>query len=249
MNLIRLVDEAARANRWASRHPADKLVLSAAAVTAVMMSPSLVRSLVIVAACALLVRYAARGPVLVWGRLVAAPVGFVAVSVLPLIIWPLWAGTATPTGSLDRAAGLVAQCAATSSAVALLALSTPMAHLAYAAQKFGIPGALVEVALSTFRFVHLLDEAVRGLATGRLVRFSKRGALPAAKLAGLLSAALVVRTHHKVAGAQRGMAARGLAHLPVLVPATRPPSPWFTGRAIAVSLLLWWLLPGGSSVY
>ncbi len=249
MNVVHLVDEAARASRWASRHPADKLVLSAAAVAAAMVSPSLVRSLVIVTTCALLVRYAARGPMLVWGRLVAAPVGFVAVSVVPLVVWPLWAGTTTPIGSLDRAAGLVAQCAATSSAVALLALSTPLAHLAYAAQKTGVPGALVEVALSTIRFVHVLEEAVRGLATGRLIRFSKRGALPPAKLAGLLSAALVVRTHHKVAGAQRGMAARGLAHLPVPVPATKRPSPWFAGPAITVSLLLWWLLPGGSSVH
>lgn len=252
MHLARQVEESARASAWATRHAADKVVLAAAIVMMVLVAPSPWRSLTVLVLVTAVARWSARVPGTIWLRLLAMPAGFVALSTLPLLAATLWSGTAdlaTVSRALFRAGSLVVQCAATSSAVVLVALSTPVQHLAHLALATRVPRTLVALGMSTHRFVFILGASLHGLLIGRQIRFAPGGGVPGSTRLGLLSASLILRAHDRALGTGRGLAARGLSEVPVPAPRTRPASPWFGVAAAAAALLLWWAWPGGPRVY
>jgi len=252
VQLARQVEKTARTSAWATRHAADKVVPAAAIMMVVLVAPSAWRSLAVLVLVTAMARWSARTPWAIWLRLLAMPVGFVALSTLPLLATPFWNGTtdlAAVSRAVTRAGSLVLQCAAASSAVVLVALSTPVPHLAHLALQTRVPRTLVALGMLTLRFVFILGASLHGLLFGRRVRFAPGGGVPASTYLGLLSASLILRAHDRALGTGRGLAARGLTEVPLPIPRTRSASPWFAAAIVAAALLLWWALPGDSRVY
>jgi hypothetical protein len=248
MHLLRQIDRAARRSPWASRDPADVVVMLTAGLAAVLVDPSLPRSLAAVGLATGLAVGPVRAPWRLWLTMMALPLGFVVLSIAPLAVWTVVLhGSGSEVLTLTAMAGLVARSVAASSLVALVGVSMPITTLAHAARRVGVSPDLVAIGLSTHRFVHRVVDLGRGLVVGDRMRFGAGGLRPPVRL-GLAAASLVRRTAGAVRGTERGLAARGFASVPLVPPDVRPASAGFCLLVVVAALVVWLLLPGEARV-
>lgn len=157
-----------------------------------------------------------------WVRAAAAPYSFillgsaaVAVSVSGGLSL---SGTEEALRVLVRGSGAVA-------CLLLLVTTTPAAELLRGAQRLGLPRELAEVALSTYRFIFLLDRTGRTIHASQAARLGHDGWRRSVRSTGMLAAALLPRALDRARKMEVGLAARGFdGTLPTLAPrhATSP---------------------------
>ncbi|WP_040632596.1 cobalt ECF transporter T component CbiQ [Mobilicoccus pelagius] len=248
------LDDAAWASPWRTRRVLDKAVLSLGLLGCAVALPPLPGG-VLAGACALLLML---GPARVRPRLLlrclAAPLVFVLVGTVSVLVTVGWDGGPTvgwAPSMLPTAGTLVVRATSGALAMFLLATTTPMVDLFAGLRRLGIPDPLVEVASLTYRMVFVLLESVRSIREAQEARLGSASRAAAMRSASTLVAGTLVRAWSRARRMEDGLAGRGYVDaLPTLDP-PRHASPRFLAASvvlvavIAASPLLATVVPGG----
>ena len=205
------IDTAAWASPWRRYSPGDKVLLSLGLVISALVLPPWPASALVTVTALGLVLGPGRVPVHLLVRAGSGPAAFIALGTLTIAI--TWRsegfGPTVPSESLAAAASTLAHAVAGTSAVLLLAATTPMTDLLSWARRRGVPEAVVDVAGLIYRLLFVLLEsvsAVRAAQTARLGYTSRRAAL---RSASTLAAATLTRAFERARRLESGLAGRG----------------------------------------
>nr|WP_180217924.1 cobalt ECF transporter T component CbiQ [Streptomyces albus] len=235
------LDAAAHSSRWRRRHPVDKAVLGLGlTVLAVSLPPWPGAALVLAAALAILLGPAGVPARKVW-RAYRIPLGFCVTGALTLLVQ--LGGpegfVSLADGGPQRAGGLLLRTSAASLGVLLFAFTTPMSDLLPRLTRAGVPAAVVDVALVTYRMTFLLLDStsrVRQAQSARLGHTTRAAAWRS--LAGL-GATAFVRAFDRASRLQAGLAGRGYdGTLRVLLPEARVSRPFLAASSTLLAGLV-----------
>ncbi len=235
---MQIVERLAYGNRWAERHPGEKLLLGGSLLTlSVCLPPMPGAALVLAVAvgCALI---GARLPAGDYFRVFAVPIGFLAASALTLAVSIDPAGPG-PIVSVSEAGATMAADAslralAATAALLLIVLTTPVVDLLGLLRRTRLPAPIVDIILLVYRFIGLTTATMAAGRTAQANRLGYSGFRVAIRSSGLLAAALLPRVLDRAARMQTGLAARGYGgDLRVLSPSVPP-----CRRFIALTLIL-----------
>ncbi|MFP3990871.1 cobalt ECF transporter T component CbiQ [Streptomyces sp. E11-3] len=234
------IDAAAHSSRWRRRHPVDKAVLGLGlTVLAISLPPWPGAVLVIGTALAVLLGPAGVPPRRLW-RAYRIPLGFCvsgAVTLLVQVGAPEGFLTLDPNGPA-RAAGLLLRTSAASLGVLLFAFTTPMSDLLPRLVKAGVPPAVVDVALVTYRMSFLLLDSMTLIRQAQAARLGHTTRAATWRSLAGLGATAFVRAFDRAARLQAGLAGRGYdGTLRVLVPEARI-SPRFVAASATLLVAL-----------
>ncbi len=234
------IDAAAHSSRWRRRQPVDKAVLGLGlTVLAISLPPWPGAALVLVTALTVLL-----GPAGVPGRKLwrayRVPLGFCVTGAATLLIQ-----VGGPEGFVSyaddgavRAGELMLRTSAASLGVLLFAFTTPMSDLLPRLVKAGVPPAVVDVALVTYRMSFLLLDSMRRVREAQAARLGHTTRAASWRSLGGLGATAFVRAFDRASRLQAGLAGRGYdGTLRVLVPEARV-SVRFTVASCALLLTL-----------
>jgi len=237
------LDRLAQTGRWRCRSTLEKALLSFGLLGLALALPPWPGAALVLGLAWAVALAGARVSLAVWGRLVAAPFGFliVGLAALAVEIGPDGVALARDHGRLALETGLRA--AAAVSAMLLLAATTPSTDLMRAARRLGVPAEIADFALLTWRFAMLLLESAAQIRAAQEARLGWHGPRRALRSAGLLIALLLPRALERARWMEIGLAARGDGALRTLAP-SRPVSAPFVaaslgGFALIAGAALW----------
>nr|WP_222109941.1 cobalt ECF transporter T component CbiQ [Streptomyces cupreus] len=218
------IDAAAHSSRWRRRHPVDKAVLGLGlTVLAISLPPWPGAALVLLTSLAVLL-----GPAGVPGRKLwrayRVPLGFCVTGAATLLVQvggPQGFVSLADDGAL-RAGELLLRTSAASLGVLLFAFTTPMSDLLPRLVKAGVPTAVVDVALVTYRMSFLLLDSMRRVRDAQAARLGHTTRAATWRSLSGLGAMAFVRAFDRATRLQAGLAGRGYdGTLRVLVPEAR----------------------------
>ncbi|WP_051013655.1 cobalt ECF transporter T component CbiQ [Pararhodospirillum photometricum] len=225
-----LFDRAAHASRWARRGVGGKTVLVGGLLGVALAAPAPWGALLVLPTALAL----ALGPAGVSPRillvLLGAPAGFLLLSAPVLAVSLDWtAGGFWPQvhlipDGLGSALLLGVRALAGTACLALLALTTPLLDLIRLLARLGLPPALIDITVLTYRLVFLLGDSALTGVRAQSARLGHDGFHRSLRSLSWLGAGLLVRTMERARRLERGLAARGFdGALPPLArgPATR----------------------------
>ncbi|MBN9109786.1 MAG: cobalt ECF transporter T component CbiQ [Pseudonocardia sp.] len=229
------LDAAAYTNRWRTRHPGEKALLSLGLLVLAVALPTWPGAAIVGAAALVLVLGpAGLAPRVLW-RAVRVPLGFVVTGMLPLLVaiggqqWIQWDPTGWP-----RALELGGRAVAALLCLLLFAATTPLADLLPRLEKLGVPPAVTEIASLMYRMLFLLLESIRVIRDAQAGRLGFRTWPTTFRSLTGQGAAIFVRAFDRARRLEQGLASRGYnGSLHVLVPA-RPVSAPFLIATIAL---------------
>lgn len=240
------LDALAHTNPWRLRHPGEKAVLALGLLGCAVALPPWPGAPV-VGACALTVLL---GPLRLRPgqllRAVRAPLVFVAVGSLPLLVAvggdPLvrWA----PEG-LGAATALAGRAVAALLCLILFAASTPLADALPRLERLGVPAAVTEVAALVYRLLFLLLDSATTVREAQAGRLGFRTWRTTYRCVAAQGAAIFVGAFDRARRMEQGLALRGytgslrvqVAERPVSVPFVVA-SVALVGAVVAVTLVL-----------
>ncbi|MBT0772001.1 cobalt ECF transporter T component CbiQ [Kineosporia sp. J2-2] len=239
------IDVAAWASPWRRRSPGDKLLLGLGLVIAALVLPPWPASGLVTLVSLGLLLGPARVPAHLLARAARGPAAFILLGTVSIAV--TWRtdgfGPAVTGPSLRAAAQTLAHAVAGSSAVLLLAATTPMTDLLAWARRRGVPEAVVDVAGLIYRMLFVLLEsigAVRAAQTARLGYTTRRATL---RSASTLAAATLTRALERARRLESGLAGRGFEGVMRTLAQPRRSSPSFVvatvlglGALVAVSV-------------
>jgi cobalt/nickel transport system permease protein len=230
------LDVAAHSSRWRHRHPLDKAVLGLGlTATAVALPARTGAPLVAVAALALMLGPAGVPLRQLW-RAFRVPLGFCVTGAVPLLFrlgGPDGAVGLAPGGP-TQAAELLLRSSAASLGVLLFSFTTPLSDVLPRLTRAGVPPAVVDVSLVTYRMVFLLLDTASRVRQAQAARLGRSGRGAAWRSLAGLGAAVFVRSFSRAARLQAGLAGRGYdGSLHVLVTGSA-----VSGRFVAASVAL-----------
>ncbi|GAB3261767.1 cobalt ECF transporter T component CbiQ [Kineosporia babensis] len=205
------LDTAAWASPWRRYSPGDKVLLSLGLVISALVLPPWPASGLVTAIALGLILGPGRVPPHLLLRAARGPAAFIVLGTVSIAItWRTSGfGPTVTSESLTAAASTLSHAVAGTSAVLLLAATTPMTDLLSWARRRGVPEAVVDVAGLTYRLLFVLLEsvsAVRSAQTARLGYTSRRATL---RSASGLAAATLTRAFDRARRLETGLAGRG----------------------------------------
>ncbi|MFJ9054983.1 cobalt ECF transporter T component CbiQ [Streptomyces sp. NBC_00111] len=230
------IDAAAHSSRWRRRHPVDKAVLGLGlTVLAISLPPWPGAVLVLVTAVSVLLGPAGVSARHLW-RAYRVPLGFCVTGAATLLVQV--GGPEGLVGLADggpvRAGELLLRTSAASLGVLLFAFTTPMSDLLPRLVGAGVPAAVVDVALVTYRMSFLLLDSMRRIREAQAARLGHTTRAAAWRSLAGLGATAFIRAFDRAARLQSGLAGRGYdGTLRVLVPEAR-----VSARFTAASVVL-----------
>lgn len=193
--------------------------------------------------CVLVLTALARVPVQVWLRSMLGPVVFIALGAVTIAVTlgrgdlVTWGPVGVDEGSASRALLVAARALAATSAMILLAATTPMVDLLAGLRRARVPEVAVDIAAVTYRMIFaLLDSAsaIRAAQAGRLGYATGRAAR---RSVGLLAAAVLVSAWDRARRLEEGLAGRGGVGAVPVVPARPVSAPFvLVGGMLVLSL-------------
>ncbi|WP_104526380.1 cobalt ECF transporter T component CbiQ [Blastococcus atacamensis] len=221
------VDDAAWRSAWRVRSPADKLALCVGLVLCALVLPPWPGAVLVGAVAVGLALGPARVPAGTFLRAIRWPMAFLAVGALTAVVTldggiPGWAPDAAA-----RAGELVGRALAGTSAVLLLATTTPMSDLLPELRRLRVPDAVVEIASVTYRMLFLLLAALGSVREAQTARMGWSTAGRSYRSAGMLAAAVLTRSWDRAHRMHEGLAGRGMETGLRVLPEARPSSPAF----------------------
>ncbi|QQC87695.1 cobalt ECF transporter T component CbiQ [Streptomyces alfalfae] len=232
------IDAAAHSSRWRRRHPVDKAVLGLGLTAlAVSLPPWPGAALVLLTALVVLLGPAGVPARKLW-RAYRVPLGFCVTGALTLLVQiggPDGFVTLAEGGPA-RAGGLLLRTSAASLGVLLFAFTTPLSDLLPRLVRAGVPAAVVDVALVTYRMSFLLLDSMGRIRQAQAARLGHTTRAATWRSLAGLGATAFVRAFDRAGRLQAGLAGRGYdGTLRVLVPEAKVSRPFV---AAAVVLLL-----------
>lgn len=240
------LDAAAYTNRWRTRHPGEKALLSLGLLVLTLVLPTWPGAAITGGVALVLVLGPAGLPGRALWRAVRVPLGFVVTGMLPLLVavggdpWLRW----EPAG-LPQAAQLAGRATAALLCLLLFAATTPLADLLPRLNRLGVPPAVTEVAALTYRFLFLLLESLRAVRDAQAGRLGFRTWRTSYRSLSGQGAAVFVRAFDRARRLEQGLASRGYTGSLRVQVAARELSPAFVAATclllaavVAATLLL-----------
>lgn len=232
-----LLERLALDHRWRHWHPVEKVVPAAGLLGLALLMPPRSGAPVILATTALVAFLGPRIPPGTWLRLLALPAGFLLLGGAALALSPGPSGgppvVTTPEG-LAMATEASLRALAATSALLLLAATTPLSDLLHLGRSVRIPGPLLELVAMVYRFVGLTAGGIVAVGRAQRARLGWSGWRRRVRSSGLLAASILPRLLDRGARMEVGLALRSMdGHLPVL-----PPADIVRPRVVAAGCLL-----------
>lgn len=240
-----VIDRAAWHSRWRRRRVADKLVLCGGLLAAAVVAVTPSRALLIALLTITIALGAARVPPSTYLKAMTAPLVFiitggVAIAVTlnlngksPSALWGV--GPIAITSEGLATAGLVAsRSLAASSALMLLATTTPVIELIASARRIRIPDPLLEITFAMYQFVFGLLGQYLSIQRAQAARMGYSNPQRARKAVAELLAVLLVRSWGRAERVERAWQGRGYAGSLTLLEPRRISSPRFLALSISV---------------
>lgn len=244
------IDEAAWSNAWRTRSTAEKAVLAlgllAVAVTA-RSAPVALAVLVLAVGAALA---GARVPARTYLRAVAAPASFVILgaasiavtwgSTVPHARWS-WGPIGITDAGLHQALLVLVRALAATSALTLLATTTPMSDLLTGMRRLRLPEVVIDVAGLIYRMLFTLLDTLAGIREAQAARLGYASGRAARRSLGMLAAAVLVQAWTRARRLEDGLAGRGYTtSLRTLAVATPVSIPFvLASGAVVIALAAW----------
>ena len=229
-----VVDRAAWSSRWRERSVGDKSLLCLGLLAVAVAVPGWTVPVLVLVSCSVLALGPARVRPWLWFGVLAAPAVFLLTAAASIaVVLGGEAGLVSVTGeSLARAGTVLARGAAGTSAVLLLACTTPMVDLIAGLQKLRVPEPLLDVAALTYRLIFVLADVAVTIRAAQAQRLGHDGFRRSLRSTGLLASALLVRSWDRARRLSDGLAGRGFEGALRTLP--RPAR--HSGRFVALSV-------------
>lgn len=236
------LDDAAWSSRWRTRSTLEKslvcvgLLLVAATTTSLVVAG-------LVGGCAVALAAVARVPIGVWFRSMIGPAVFIAIGGVTIAITVgagdlvSWGPVGVDEGSASRAALVAGRALAATSAMILLAATTPMVDLLAGLRRARVPEVAVDIAAVTYRLIFSLLDSAAAISAAQAGRLGYASGSAARRSVGLLSAAVLVRAWDRARRLEEGLAGRGGVTSVPLVPARAVSAPFVLGGGALVLAL------------
>jgi cobalt/nickel transport system permease protein len=244
------IDRAAWTNRWRHLPALEKLVFAGGLLGLSLALPPLAAAPVILVVTALATIAGAGVAARDWLAVMAVPAGFLAASAPLLAVAVDWSdglSIALAPGGPAAALAVVVRSLAAVSCLAFLVLTTPVIDLLALLRRAGLPPAVREVTMLTYRLVFVVLDCAAAGRRAQTARQGYSGLRNSVRSLGWLAAGLLHRALDRGRRLETGLAARAFdGDLRVLEPA-RPASP---ARLAAIGAVLLavaaaaWLLDG-----
>lgn len=219
------VDDAAWASAWRRRAPGDKLLLCGGLVVTALVLPAWPGSVLVGVVAVVLALGPARVPARTFLRAARWPMAFIAVGAVTAVVEVGSGGPGWAPDAAARAGSLVGHALAGSTAVLLLATTTPMSDLLPALRRARVPDAVVEVASVVYRLLFVLLGSLHTIREAQTARMGYSSVRRSYRSSGALAAAVLTRSWDRARRMHEGLAGRGmdtgLRVLPELLPSSR----------------------------
>jgi cobalt/nickel transport system permease protein len=204
-----LIDQAAYSNRLRRAHPAEKAAFCAVCLLASLLAREPVLPCLAAGLCTAVALGVARIPVRTWSRLCFLPVGFLLTGGLSLAVeFAQWRPFVTEA-SLHRAIAVTARSMGCSTALLLLAATTPFTDLLQLLRRLRVPALALDLLTITYRSLFILletAEQMRRAQTSRLGYGTFRSSL---RSLGTLAARLFGRSLERADLSWKALLSRG----------------------------------------
>ena len=203
------IDRAAHLSRWRHRSLTEKAVLALGMLSLAVILPPFPTAPLVVAVMVPATLAGARVPLKVWLGCAAAPLGFLLMGTVPLLLRLDATGLGLAPAGPALAAALAARAIAALSCLLFLALTTPACDLIAGLRRIGLPAEIAELALLIYRFLFLLGDTALAMDSAQAARLGHVGARRRLRSLGLLIATLLPRALERGRRLEIGLAARG----------------------------------------
>jgi cobalt/nickel transport system permease protein len=226
------IDDAAWASAWRRRAPGDKVLISLGLVLSALLLPVWPGSLLVALTAVGLALGPARVPPRTFGRAVRAPLAFILIGALTTVVEVGGDGPGWAPDAAGQAGALVGHAVAGSTAVLLLATTTPMSDLLPALQRLRVPAAVIEVASVVYRMLFVLLTSLTTIREAQTARMGYATVRSSYRSSGALAAAVLTRSWDRARRLQDGLAGRGLETGLRVLPETLPASRRFEAATV-----------------
>lgn len=225
-----LVDEAAHANRWRTRHPGEKAFLALGLLVLAVTLPPWPGAVFTGAAAVVALLAGARLRPGTVARMLRLPIGFVLVGALPLLVTvggDPWIAPAP--GGPARAAALVGRSMAAVSCLILFAATTPLTDTLPRLR--WVPPAVTEVTLLVYRMLFGLLDSLHAVREAQTLRMGFRTRRSTVRSLAGQGSAVFVRAFDRARRLEAGLASRGYDGVLRVRVTSRPASPGFVAAS------------------
>lgn len=245
-----LLDDAAWNSPWRKRATGDKVLLGGGLLLCGVGLPAWPVAPLVTIVCLALLLGPARVPARVPIRVALGLSSFLVLGAITLalaedpgpdtpgVYWR-WAGFAVTHVTLMSAAQTTAHSIAGTSAMVLLAATTPMSSLLRWAGRRGVPAVVVEIADLIYRFIFLLLDTVRAVHEAQAARLGYTTRRAMLRSSSQLAAVVLVRAWSRAHRLQDGLDGRGYqGTIAVLDESGERSTAFVTGSILLISTLL-----------
>ncbi|MDZ7915046.1 MAG: cobalt ECF transporter T component CbiQ [Rhodococcus sp. (in: high G+C Gram-positive bacteria)] len=235
------VDQAAWASKWRERALLDKCVLCLGLLLCALLLPPWPGAVLVTGTTVGIAVSATGTPWLLLARSMRAPLLFIGLGAASVAVTM----TASPhfsvgvtAESMTRAGEVTGRAIAGTTAVLLLAVTTPVSDIITGLRRMHVPDACIDVAALMYRMVFILLDSlgtIRESQTARLGYTSPRRSMASA---GLLGAAVLTRAWDRARRLESGLAGRQFSNSMRTLERRRLSSPRFVIASVAVVILI-----------
>ncbi len=210
---LNLIDSAAHGNRLARVSAVEKMTFTAGLLLLALVLPPVPGDLLVIAAAVIATLAVARVPLAVYAKVMAIPLVFLLIGVVPLLFSLSLGGhwfvhlSAAPNGP-ELALRVALRAAAGLSSMIFLALSTPLPQILLALRRMGMPAVVVEVAALVYRSIWTFVETVAATRRAQAARLGYRSFSSSYHSLGMLVASFFGRSLQRARAMENGLAAR-----------------------------------------
>ncbi len=228
------IDAAAYSARWQAVTPGAKALFALAGIAAAWLARSTDTLAVLALLSALATLAGARVPMRTYLAVAVAPLGFLLLSSLAMLVTPVIGGGWRWTPELlPSVAHIALRSLATLAAVLGLVLTTPLPHLLSLLRRLRVPELLLDLMALCYRMLFVLRQAWDEGSTAQAARLGQSGLRQQWRSIGLLAGQMAVQVWQRASALQLAADARtgqgGLRFLPATFPHAR--------RELALSLM------------
>jgi cobalt/nickel transport system permease protein len=210
---MQLIDRIAYGNRLAARSGIEKAVFALGMLAAALVLPPWPGAVTVLGVMLVATLGVARVPLGAYAKLIAGPLTFLAVGVLPLLVSIEFGGpwlvslSAAPDG-LGLALAVAARSLAAVSCLLFLSLSTPVPQMLAVLRTARVPAVVTEVSLIVYRDIWTFVETVRGIRTAQASRLGYRTLRCSYRSLAMLGAHAFGRALERARATDHGLQAR-----------------------------------------
>lgn len=207
------IDDAAWTSRWRERSVLDKTCLSLGLVLTAAILPAWPTAPLVAAVALGLLLVHAGTPARLVLRSLRGPAAFIVIGGLSVaVVFTIDGGLSVriTEASAQRAADVAAHSLAGTSALLLLAMTTPLVDLLAGLRRLRVPEACIEVAALVYRMLFVLLESLGAIRESQAARLGYSSPRRALRSSAALTAAVLTRSWSRARRLEQGLAGREL---------------------------------------